>query len=118
DATLPPASADHSLEREAVAGTELPPPPPTTTHPAAAAPVTREQQCVSMRPGNGVFVRAVPAAPATSKRATPDRNGRNNGVVFNFENQPVQAVVKAVLGDFLKRNYAIEPEVKIGRAHV
>ncbi|MDR2013804.1 MAG: type II secretion system secretin GspD, partial [Rhodanobacter sp.] len=32
-------------------------------------------------------------------------------VTFNFENQPVQAVVKAILGDMLQENYTIAPGV-------
>ncbi|MGA8277944.1 MAG: type II secretion system secretin GspD [Rhodanobacteraceae bacterium] len=32
-------------------------------------------------------------------------------VVFNFENQPIQAVVKAILGDLLQENYSIAPNV-------
>ncbi|MEW5305841.1 MAG: hypothetical protein WDW36_008356 [Sanguina aurantia] len=35
----------------------------------------------------------------------------DGAVTFNFENQPVQAVVKAILGDLLKQNYAITPGV-------
>ena len=33
-------------------------------------------------------------------------------MTFNFENQPVQAVVKAILGDLLKQNYTIVPGVQ------
>jgi len=32
-------------------------------------------------------------------------------VVFNFENQPIQAVIKAILGDLLQVNYTIAPNV-------
>lgn len=32
-------------------------------------------------------------------------------VTFNFENQPIQAAVKAILGDLLHENYAIAPNV-------
>ncbi len=32
-------------------------------------------------------------------------------VTFNFENQPIQAVVKAILGDMLQENYTIAPNV-------
>ncbi len=112
--TLPPVQGDHSLEREAVAGTELPPPAPgsTTAATPATPAVSDGDNTGSMKPGNGVFVRSMPAAPASSKAAKRDADGHNNGVVFNFENQPVEAVVKAILGDFLKRNYAIEPDVK------
>lgn len=37
--------------------------------------------------------------------------GGEGQVTFNFENQPVQAVVKAILGDMLQENYTIAPNV-------
>jgi len=40
------------------------------------------------------------------------RTGGGDGqVTFNFENQPIQAVVKAILGDMLQENYTIAPNV-------
>ena len=42
----------------------------------------------------------------------PKRSGSGEGqVTFNFENQPIQAVVKAILGDMLEENYTIAPNV-------
>jgi len=41
----------------------------------------------------------------------PSRGGGEGQVTFNFENQPVQAVVKAILGDMLQENYTIAPNV-------
>lgn len=38
-------------------------------------------------------------------------SGGEGQVTFNFENQPVQAVVKAILGDMLQENYTIAPNV-------
>lgn len=52
--------------------------------------------------GTGKFVN--PQAPAR----VPSGEGQ---VTFNFENQPVQAVVKAILGDMLQENYTIAPNV-------
>ncbi len=52
--------------------------------------------------GTGKFVNPQPAAKA------PSGEGQ---VTFNFENQPVQAVVKAILGDMLQENYTIAPNV-------
>jgi general secretion pathway protein D len=52
--------------------------------------------------GTGKFVNPQPAA------RTPSGEGQ---VTFNFENQPVQAVVKAILGDMLQENYTIAPNV-------
>jgi general secretion pathway protein D len=42
---------------------------------------------------------------------TSSRGGGEGQVTFNFENQPVQAVVKAILGDMLEENYTIAPNV-------
>ncbi len=107
--TLPSGKSDHALEREAVAGTRQPPPAPTKTGlPAGAASVSNAPEA-NIKRGNGVFVRPMGAAPSSWSNAGASGD---NGVVFNFENQPVEAVVKAILGDFLKRNYAIEPGVK------
>jgi len=41
----------------------------------------------------------------------PRAVGGEGQVTFNFENQPIQAVVKAILGDMLQENYAIAPNV-------
>lgn len=101
-----PRTDDASLQREAMAGTHAPVPAPlplnndktTTSADATALPK------VSL--GSGEFVRNVggttPRKPASGA----------NAVTFNFENQPVQAVVKAILGDLLHRNYTIVPGVQ------
>jgi general secretion pathway protein D len=104
-ANKPLVSDNHELEREAVAGTEKPAPQPqplnnnlgnTTPAPAVA----------SIAQGSGEFVR--PTGPATPRRAASGAGA----VTFNFENQPVQAVVKAILGDLLHENYTIVPGVQ------
>ncbi|CAG1002169.1 partial Secretin XpsD, partial [Gammaproteobacteria bacterium] len=41
----------------------------------------------------------------------PKASGGEGQVTFNFENQPIQAVVKAILGDMLQENYTIAPNV-------
>ncbi|MEO7431332.1 MAG: type II secretion system secretin GspD [Dokdonella sp.] len=47
-----------------------------------------------------------------TKQADARGGGKGEGqVTFNFENQPVQAVVKAILGDMLGENYTIAPNV-------
>ncbi|MBB6184576.1 type II secretion system secretin GspD [Oleiagrimonas soli] len=102
--TLPQPSDNASLQREAMAGVDQPPPPPPTRplrgeNPPVAPPNSE------IAKGTGVFVRNLPGANGKAKEA-------EGKVVFNFENQPIQAVVKAVLGDLLKRNYAIAPGVK------
>ncbi|MBA2079976.1 type II secretion system secretin GspD [Rhodanobacter sp. PCA2] len=104
-ASMPPQPDDASLQREAMAGTHAPVPAPlpldndqTTTSNAAVLP--------QISRGSGQFVR--PTALATPRPAVSG----SNGVTFNFENQPVQAVVKAILGDLLKKNYTIVPGVQ------
>ena len=52
----------------------------------------------------------------TGKFFTKQPNAKEGGsgeadVVFNFENQPMQAVIKAILGDLLQENYTIAPNV-------
>ena len=52
--------------------------------------------------GTAKFYKAQPAA----------KNSSGEGqVTFNFEDQPIQAVVKAILGDMLQENYTIAPSV-------
>ena len=104
-ASLPPQPDDASLQREAMAGTHAPVPAPlplnndqtTTTNAAVLPQISR---------GSGQFVQ-----PTALARPRPAAAGPN-GVTFNFENQPVQAVVKAILGDLLKKNYTIVPGVQ------
>ncbi|HKR76989.1 MAG TPA: type II secretion system secretin GspD [Rhodanobacter sp.] len=104
-ANLPPRQDDASLQREAMAGTHAPVPAPlplnngqtTTTNAAVLPQISR---------GSGQFVR-----PTTLAKPRPAVSGAS-GVTFNFENQPVQAVVKAILGDLLKKNYTIVPGVQ------
>ena len=104
-ASLPPQPDDASLQREAMAGTHAPVPAPlplnndrTTTTSAATLPQVSR--------GSGQFVHATGLATPRPTVAGA------NGVTFNFENQPVQAVVKAILGDLLKKNYTIVPGVQ------
>ncbi|WP_291192123.1 type II secretion system secretin GspD [Dokdonella sp.] len=52
--------------------------------------------------GTAKFVNPQPAPKASSGEGQ---------VTFNFENQPIQAVVKAILGDMLQENYTVAPNV-------
>ena len=104
-ASLPQPHDNGALQREAMAGTHAPVPAPLPLNngngAAAEAPATAQ---ISV--GSGQFIR--PSALATPRPAAsgPD------AVTFNFENQPVEAVVKAILGDLLKQNYTIVPGVQ------
>ncbi|WP_279389046.1 secretin N-terminal domain-containing protein, partial [Luteibacter rhizovicinus] len=56
--------------------------------------------------GSGQFVR-----PQGLAKPKPVVAGEGS-VTFNFENQPVESVVKAILGDLLHENYSITPGVQ------
>lgn len=55
--------------------------------------------------GSGRFINEQAA------RTPTHGEGAKGQVVFNFENEPIQAVVKAILGDLLQKNYIIAPGV-------
>ncbi|KRA33453.1 type II secretion system protein GspD [Rhodanobacter sp. Root627] len=103
--SLPQPRDDNALQREAVAGTydpvPAPLPLPTTRVPDAASAVRPQ-----LNQGSGQFIRPSGLATPRASAAGPQ------GVTFNFENQPVQAVVKAILGDLLNKNYTIVPGVQ------
>jgi len=59
-----------------------------------------------IEPGTGQFIDEAAA------RAPVDARGAAEGqITFNFENQPIQAVVQAILGSLLHENYTIAPNV-------
>jgi len=102
---------DGRLQREALAGVEDPVP--------AALPLDRtvvategESQTTSsgvvreISHGNGQFIKPRPADTSRPPATGPD------AVTLNFEDQPVEAVVKAILGDLLDANYSIAPGVQ------
>ncbi|MGA0587842.1 type II secretion system secretin GspD [Dyella sp. KRB-257] len=104
-ATLPPPPDDGALQREAMAGTEKPAPAPQPLNTSVDTASTAAVQ-PQVSAGSGQFIR--PTALTTPRPAAKG----DGAVTFNFENQPVQAVVKAVLGDLLKKNYTIAPGVQ------
>lgn len=55
--------------------------------------------------GNQQFVRKPVMAPAQQEADTGD-------IVFNFTNQPIEAVVNSIMGDLLHENYSIAQGVK------
>jgi len=57
-------------------------------------------------PGTGRFVAARGRAPAS---VSTDSAG---GITLNFKDADIQDAVKAVLGDVLKANYTVDPQVK------
>jgi general secretion pathway protein D len=90
--------------------TILKPAPPIDTGSAATgiaispqALSDREPPKPEIQTGTGKFF---------TKQPPPRDTGTGEAdVVFNFESQPIQAVVKAILGDLLQENYTIAPNV-------
>jgi general secretion pathway protein D len=99
-------SHDYTLQRETIQGTRQPVPQPlkigTAPQQELAAGTAPEDHY-----GTGVFIdeHAASTAPGGVRNA-------GGTITFNFDNQPVQAAVKAILGDVLHANYSISPDVK------
>jgi general secretion pathway protein D len=104
--TLPHPKDDGVLQREAMAGTEKPAPGPIPLNKDITSPDGEAAVRPQLSTGSGQFIRPQGLA-APIKAASGD-----NAVTFNFENQPVPAVVKVILGDLLKQNYTIVPGVQ------
>ncbi|QWT21985.1 type II secretion system secretin GspD [Bacillus sp. NP157] len=102
--TLPKPDDDGVLQREALAGTEKPAPRPAIVGPSG--PQNTAVGPAQITTGTGEFVKAVGLA-----KPKPVAEGQGS-VTFNFENQPVESVVKAILGDLLHENYSIVPGVQ------
>src|SRR5690242_7621076 len=103
--SMPQPRDDYALQREAIAGTDKPAPAPLPLN-NNVGPASETSPQPQINSGTGQFIRPQPLA-------TPRPAAHGEGAVtFNFENQPVQAVVKAILGDFLKKNYTIVPGVQ------
>ncbi|MEG5263646.1 type II secretion system secretin GspD [Pseudomonas sp. JDS28PS106] len=100
---------DNGMLREALQGTgsqrlpvdprsELPPVQP---QPQSAA-ISPQRQIIK---GNQRFIRQPTAQAAAAESDAGD-------IVFNFTNQPIQAVVNSIMGDLLRENYSIAQGVK------
>ncbi|RMO59376.1 hypothetical protein ALQ38_05517, partial [Pseudomonas marginalis pv. marginalis] len=100
---------DEALLHEAMQGTgsQRPPVDPASEQ----APVDSGQPQAKTPPqrqlirGNQQFVRAPSAAPAGKEEGAGD-------IVFNFADQPIEAVINSVMGDLLHENYTIAQGVK------
>ena len=100
---------DNGMLQEALQGTgsqRLPVDPaseqlPVQPQPQSAA-VSPQRQIIK---GNQRFIRPPTATPA-------GRESESGDIVFNFTNQPIQAVVNSIMGDLLKENYSIAQGVK------
>ncbi len=78
-------------------------PPPT----GASAKASPRQQ---IKTGNQTFVR--PPVPAVSPSTANTPADASGDIVFNFTNQPIEAVINSVMGDLLHENYSINQGVK------
>ena len=77
--------------------------------PAAGAPASAPARRQIIR-GNQTFVhRAGATQPAPDTQRTA---GEKADIVFNFTNQPIEAVINSVMGDLLHENYSIAQGVK------
>ncbi len=88
--TAPPSSVTGTDPVEIVEAPRIQPPPPQA----------------EVKIGTGQFINAQAAA------RRPASTAAGGNVVFNWENVPIQEVVKAILGDVLQENYVIAPGVQ------
>ncbi|MCD5984136.1 type II secretion system secretin GspD [Pseudomonas sp. CDFA 610] len=100
---------DNGMLQEALQGTgsQRPPVDPRSEQ----LPVQAQPQSSTASPqrqiiqGNQRFIRQPASAPAAKAGETGD-------IVFNFTNQPIQAVINSIMGDLLHENYSIAQGVK------
>ena len=100
-------SNDYTLQREAIAGTQKPVPQPLDVGTAQQNQTLANAEAPQQQYGTGVFINAAAAHGKSGGAANA-----GGTITFNFDNQPVQAAVKAILGDVLHANYSIGPDVK------
>jgi len=100
-------SNDYTLQREAIAGTQKPVPEPLNVGTAEQNQTLANAAAPEQQYGTGVFIN-----PAAAHGKSGGEANAGGTITFNFDNQPVQAAVKAILGDVLHANYSIAPDVK------
>ncbi|PKH29888.1 type II secretion system protein GspD, partial [Pseudomonas sp. 43NM1] len=79
--------------------------PETAASPSASASVAPARRQIIR--GNQSFVR--PPAPASAAKSGAAPSG---DIVFNFTDQPIEAVINSIMGDLLHENYSIAQGVK------
>lgn len=98
--------------------TELGVRPPAAAH--AVQPQAPDDKPISVKQGDGRKPADAKLSPGTGRlinyeaaAASQPGGGRaaEGEVTFNFENQPIQAVVQSILGALLNENYSISPNV-------
>lgn len=110
-ASMPPPSvrrdgvAPPTAQRAPAAGANT-----TTVGGVQAEPLAGEDDAgplAQIRRGSGQVINRVAAASPP-----PNMGGSTGEATFNFEGEPLQVVVKAILGDMLGQNYVIAPGVQ------
>jgi general secretion pathway protein D len=98
--------ADEALMHEAMQGTgsQRPPVDPASEQAPTASVQAKAPPQRQLIRGNQQFVRP-PTAAAAAEQGTGD-------IVFNFADQPIEAVINSVMGDLLHENYSIAQGVK------
>lgn len=101
------ASGPLTVDNAALPVPPLPPPDEEAIRLKATGGDTAdvEKPRPEIKTGTGKFINERAAGAAR-----PGGGGAGD-VSFNFENQPIQAVVKAILGEMLQENYIIAPNV-------
>lgn len=99
-----PSRLAGNLEREALDDLSRPVPAPLPLPPASAGD-DPPAAAPAVLAGTGQFVRPRPPA-------TPPASAQGEGALtFNFEDQPIEAVIRAILADVLDVNYSVMPGV-------
>ncbi|MET1070888.1 MAG: type II secretion system secretin GspD [Pseudomonas prosekii] len=101
---------DPALMQEALNGTGSQRAPVVEAPETAAGPSTAASVAPARRQiirGNQSFVR--PPAPASAAKSGAASSG---DIVFNFTDQPIEAVINSIMGDLLHENYSIAQGVK------
>ncbi|WP_286917365.1 MULTISPECIES: type II secretion system secretin GspD [Pseudomonas] len=109
--TPEPFENDPALMQEALNGTgsqrtAMVDPPAATASPTTPAAATAARRQITR--GNQTFVRG-PAPAANTPKGAAQTSG---DIVFNFTDQPIEAVINSVMGDLLHENYSIAQGVK------
>ncbi|WP_282348340.1 type II secretion system secretin GspD [Pseudomonas sp. PS01301] len=109
--TPEPFENDPALMQEALNGTgsqrtAMVDPPAATASPTTPAATTAARRQITR--GNQTFVRG-PAPAANMPKGAAQTSG---DIVFNFTDQPIEAVINSVMGDLLHENYSIAQGVK------
>ncbi|WP_296247375.1 type II secretion system secretin GspD [Pseudomonas sp. UBA4194] len=110
--TPEPFENDPALMQEALNGTGSQRAPTVDAATPVASPTTAPASAPARRQiirGNQRFVGTPAPAPAASTKGGEEAGG---DIVFNFTDQPIEAVINSVMGDLLHENYSIAQGVK------